>query len=121
MLDIIAVLIAFIHVYVFFLESIAWGKPQTNKAFGMKPEEAKINATMAFNQGFYNLFLAIQIAVGMVAIQIGRLEGGRALVDYAVASVFAAGLVLFLSAPRLKRAALIQCVPAVLYGLLRAL
>jgi putative membrane protein len=117
----IAAFIGIIHVYVFFLESIAWGKPETNKAFGMKPDEAKTNAVMAFNQGFYNLFLAIQIVVGLIALQMGHVEGGRALIDYAIVSVFAAGLVLFFSAPRLKRAALIQCVPALLYWMLRTL
>jgi len=121
MYDIIAVLIALIHLYVFFLESIAWGKPKTNRAFGMKPDEAKINAVMAFNQGFYNLFLTIQVVIGLIALNIGRIEAGRALIDYAIASVFAAGLVLFFSAPKLKRAALIQCIPAVLYWALRLL
>ena len=118
--DGIAALIALIHVYVFFLESILWLKPKTMRLFAVTAEEARINKVFAFNQGFYNLFLAIAILCGLLAIHVLGREEGRVLTDYGVASVGGAGLVLFFSAPRSRRAAYIQAVPALCYFLLRA-
>lgn len=119
MKDIFALLIALIHVYIFVLESIVWGKPRTNKSFGVSAEEARINAVMAFNQGFYNLFLAVAIAIGLIFVYLGRHDYGRAMVDYAATSVFGAGAVLFFSARRLRRPAMVQLLPALLYWIFR--
>ena len=52
---------AALHVVIFYLESIAWTSDGTLKAFNMTKEEAESTEKMAFNQGFYNLFLAIEI------------------------------------------------------------
>lgn len=107
--------VSLIHAYIFYLESLAWGKPATNRVFGVKPEEAKMLGGMAFNQGFYNLFLALAIPAGFAIKAYGRADYGNALVDYACASVLGAGLVLFFSAPRLIRPAMIQALPAMAY------
>ena len=65
--QILAVLAALIHVFFFYLESIVWSKPSTWKTFGLKTqEEAEITKGLALNQGFYNLFLAIGVIVGVV-------------------------------------------------------
>jgi len=121
MKDIIASLVAIIHVYIFYLESVAWGRPQTNKNFRVSAEEAKACGVFAFNQGFYNLFLSIAIAAGLLCLRLGYAGEGRALIDYAVASVLGAGTVLLTSAPHLKRAAAAQIAPALIYLLLRVL
>ncbi len=55
---------AAIHLYVFVLESLRWMRPATRATFGITSErDAETTRLLAFNQGFYNLFLAI-IAVG---------------------------------------------------------
>lgn len=57
---VLAVLAAALHVLIFYMESIAWEGPLARKTFGGTPEEARPHAFYAFNQGFYNLFLALQ-------------------------------------------------------------
>jgi putative membrane protein len=107
-----ALLVAVIHVYTFYLESLAWGTKSTNRVFGISEADARASQLMAFNQGFYNLFLALGIVVGLAMGFSGWATYGRALVDYACLSVLGAGLVLFFSRPRLIRPAMIQCLPA---------
>ena len=107
---------AVIHAYIFILESFLWTRPKTRKVFGMSETQAETTKGLAYNQGFYNLFLSIAIFYGLAMGQPGIL-----LVNYAMASVGAAGLVLWISNPRLKRSAAIQLVPAILYFTLRAL
>ena len=54
-----------VHIGIFFLESLRWEQPATRKAFGLSPEEAASTKGFAFNQGFYNLFLAIGALTGV--------------------------------------------------------
>lgn len=64
--QILAGIAALIHVFFFYLESVAWTKPSTWKTFGMKSqEEAEVTKGLALNQGYYNLFLAIGVFVGI--------------------------------------------------------
>jgi len=112
---IFALVVALIHVYIFYLESLAWGKPRTNKLFGVTSAEAKTCQLMAFNQGFYNLFLALGILVGLSFRLLDREVYGAALMDFACLSVLGAGLVLFFSRPKLIRPAMIQALPAIGY------
>lgn len=64
--QILAGIAALLHVFFFYLESIAWTKPSTWKTFGMKSqEEAETTKGLALNQGYYNLFLAIGVFVGI--------------------------------------------------------
>ena len=105
MKNILLLLPALIHVYIFVLESLLWGRPRTNKVFGLRPEEVASTKLLAFNQGFYNLFLAVAIFVGIF------LEN-QTLIVYGLLSIIAAGVVLVVSKRKLWRAALIQMVPA---------
>ena len=108
-----ALLPALIHVYIFVLESLMWGKARTNKVFGVKESEAQIIKPFAFNQGFYNLFLALAVLFGLhLRTAEMTASAGSVLIIYGLASMIAAGLVLVLSTPRLWRAALIQILPA---------
>jgi putative membrane protein len=66
---------------------------------------------MAFNQGFYNLFLAIGIAGGLALVLAGSVEAGRAVVLFACACMVGAGVVLFASSRRFARSAAIQALP----------
>ena len=57
---IFASIAALLHVLFFKLESLDWRKPKTWKTFGLESQaDADTTASLAFNQGFYNLFLAI--------------------------------------------------------------
>ena len=64
---VIAALAALLHVYIFLMESVQWTQPRVWKRFGV-PDQAAADTTkpMAYNQGFYNLFLAIGAVLGLV-------------------------------------------------------
>lgn len=102
------------HVYVFALESISWRKPKTWKTFGLTSQEhADIIAPMAFNQGFYNLFLGIRAIVGLVLLGVDS-SIGFTLMLFTAMSMFGAGVVLFFSVKTSRRAAIIQAGPPLL-------
>lgn len=105
---IVAALAAVLHVYIFVMESITWTSARTRAAFGTSPEEAETTRLMAFNQGFYNLFLAIVTVIGVVIMFSGAAAVGAALVFAGVGSMLAAAVVLLASAPDKARAAVIQ-------------
>ena len=106
---IFAALAALLHVYIIFtMESLTWTSPRTRAAFGTTPEEAETTKLLAFNQGFYNLFLAIVSGVGIAAVATGHHAIGAALVFAGVGSMAAAAIVLLLSSPDKARAALTQ-------------
>jgi putative membrane protein len=106
------VVAGFIHVFIFYLESISWQKPSTWKRFGLKSQaDADVVRPMAYNQGWYNLFLAIGAIGGSVATWVAPALGsvsGLAIATFAAASMVAAALVLVISNPRLARAAAMQ-------------
>lgn len=104
-----AALASLIHVYIFVLESLKWTEPKTMATFGItSPEAARTLQPMAYNQGFYNLFLAVVSVVGIVLALWGNRDAGVALVLAGTLSMTAAGVVLLLSSPDKRRAALIQ-------------
>ncbi|WP_104111114.1 MULTISPECIES: DUF1304 domain-containing protein [unclassified Arthrobacter] len=105
---IFAGLAALVHVYIFVLESLRWTDPSTRKTFGTSESEALATKELAFNQGFYNLFLALLAAVGIVAAATGHHEVGAALVLAGCGSMLLAGLVLLFSSPKKAKAALVQ-------------
>jgi putative membrane protein len=69
---------------------------------------------MAFNQGFYNLFLAIGILVGLLMIGSGSANTGRPIVLFACACMVGAGTVLVLSNRSFLPAAALQAAPPLL-------
>ena len=103
-----AALAALLHVYIFVMESLTWTTPRTRKVFGTSAQEAETTKLLAFNQGFYNLFLAIVTAVGITAIAMGHKQIGAALVFAGVGSMLAAAAVLLASSPDKARAAVTQ-------------
>jgi putative membrane protein len=103
-----AALAAVLHVYIFVLESLRWTAPRTRATFGITEEQALATKEMAFNQGFYNLFLAIVTAVGIVVACIWCGAVGIALVFAGVGSMLAAALVLGISSPDKLRSAAVQ-------------
>lgn len=103
-----AALAALVHVYIFVLESLRWTAPATRKTFGTTEQEAAATKELAFNQGFYNLFLAVMAAVGIIAAATGHHGVGAALVLAGCGSMLAAGLVLLISSPSKAKSALTQ-------------
>ncbi len=101
-------LAALLHVYIFVMESFTWTTPRTRAVFGTSPEEAETTKLLAYNQGFYNLFLAIVTAIGIVALAQGHNGIGAALVFAGVGSMLAAAVVLLTASPDKARAAVIQ-------------
>jgi len=105
---IFAGLAALLHVYIFTMESLTWTSPRTRATFGTTPEEAETTKLLAFNQGFYNLFLGIVTAIGIVAVAQHHDAVGAALIFTGVGSMAAAAAVLLASSPDKARAALTQ-------------
>ena len=80
---------------------------------GADQAAADVTKPMAYNQGFYNLFLAIAVFVGIAFAIGGSIAIGATLVITGTASMAAAALVLALSSPDKIAAALKQgVVPA---------
>lgn len=105
---IFAGLSALFHGYIFILESLRWTDPATRKTFGTSVEEANATKELAFNQGFYNLFLAIVTAIGIIVTASGHQSVGAGLLLSGVGSMTAAALVLLISSPSKTKAALAQ-------------
>jgi len=105
---IFAALAALLHVYIFVMESLTWTSPRTRATFGTSVEEAQTTKPLAFNQGFYNLFLAVVTVIGIVLIAAGQRSAGAALVFAGVGSMAAAAVVLLASSPDKARAAVTQ-------------
>lgn len=105
------VLAALLHVYIFWMESLAWDGPQARKTFGVPDAEREATRAFAFNQGFYNLFLAAGPAAGLIAHYAGYAEVGRALVLYGCAFMVGCGIVLFVSNRKLWRSMIGQSGP----------
>ena len=107
-----ALLAAAFHVLFFVLESVTFSQPSVAARFGLTtPEQIAAVRPMAFNQGFYNLFLAIGIAGGLALVAGGSVDAGRAVVLFACSCMAGAGLVLLSTNRRFVRSAAIQAVP----------
>ncbi len=103
-----AALAALLHVYIFVMESLTWTSPRTRATFGTTEAEAETTKLLAFNQGFYNLFLAVITGVGIIAVALGHRGIGAALVFAGVGSMAAAAVVLVASDRAKARAAATQ-------------
>ncbi len=105
---IFAGLAALLHVYIWVMESLTWTSARTRATFGITEEEAQATKELAFNQGFYNLFLAIVTVVGIVIGGFGYDDAACALIFAGTGSMLAAAVVLLVSSPDKARAAITQ-------------
>jgi len=89
---------------------VFWSRPATWKRFGLRTqEEADIVRPMAYNQGFYNVFLALGAGAGIVMIAYANVQAqGIALSIFVLLSMLLASIVLITSNPKLARAAMTQ-------------
>lgn len=105
--QVVVALVATLHVYFFVLESLLWGRTRTNKIFGVNAETAAVNATMAKNQGVYNLFLSAGL---LWALAHPQPDAARQLSLFFCGCVVVAGVVGALTAN--KRILFVQALPA---------
>ena len=107
---VVALLAALVHVMIFAFESVLWSRPTVWKRFGLRTQdEAETTKALAYNQGFYNLFLTIGTVVGFVLVLSGAVvQAGVAVILFAQGSMLLASLVLVTSNPKLARAAATQ-------------
>ncbi|UTT70002.1 DUF1304 domain-containing protein [Arthrobacter sp. DNA4] len=125
-----AFLAAALHVFIFTMESLTWTRPATWKRFGVASQaDAETTRPLAYNQGFYNLFLAVGafIGVGLVAFGgAGSMQdvAGWTLIFSCCGSMLLAAAVLAFTGRKYLRAAATQGTTpllAVVLGLLAVL
>ncbi len=109
-----ASLAALLHLLFFMMESLWWGRPAVRWIFRTTPEEAETTRFLAFNQGFYNLFLALGVIAGLWFALSGHETPGFTLIAFNCASMVGAAFVLATGGKSRWRGALIQGLPPLL-------
>ncbi len=106
---VLASLAALLHVWFFVLESVLFRRPMAHRTFGVRdPAEVETLAFPMYNQGFYNLFLAIGTLVGVVGVARDWEPQGTTLVVFCCLCMVAAAVVLVTKRPSMARAAAVQ-------------
>ncbi|MBP2324638.1 putative membrane protein [Kibdelosporangium banguiense] len=96
--QIFAGIAALIHVVVWVWESFLFRSPRIhNGIFSVATEHVPPVMLWAFNVGFYNLFLGSGTIIGLVMVNSGNVDAGRALVLYTCGFMALAGVVLGIS------------------------
>ncbi|WP_212555965.1 MULTISPECIES: DUF1304 domain-containing protein [Nocardiaceae] len=99
-------LAALMHVFIFYLESIAWESESARSLFRTGTvDDARATKFVAFNQGFYNLFLAILVVLGIAIAAAGDKGTGATLTLAGTGIMLCAALVLFISSRAHRSAA----------------
>jgi putative membrane protein len=98
-----------VHLLFFAMESVLWSSPSVWRRFGVASQnDADVVRPMAYNQGFYNLFLAGGAAVGLVLYWTTLRDVGFGLVFFTATCMVLAALVLLTTGRQYLRAALLQ-------------
>lgn len=125
---VVASFAAAFHLAIFLMESVFWAKPAVWRMFGLRSQaDAQTTRPLAYNQGFYNLFLAVGAAVGVsliageqgpgtigwdlgdaVVATAGIHGAGIALIVFTMGCMLAASVVLLTTGRGYLRAALAQ-------------
>ena len=110
-----AALAGLIHVLFFCMESLWWTRPAVYRRFRSTEAEALVTRSLAFNQGFYNLFLAVGALGGLGLVATGRGGPGMILIAWSCICMLAAAVVLAASSPQMIRGAAIQGLPPLVF------
>lgn len=103
-----AVLAGLLHVYIFVMESLRLTAPRTMQTFGIRSrEDAEIIRPWAYNQGWYNLLIGLQVLIG-VGLLWASPTVGLTLLTSGAAIMLGAALVLITSDRTKTRAAISQ-------------
>lgn len=97
-----------VHVLIFAMESLLFTRAQVYRRFRTRAEDVATVRQWAFNQGWYNLFLAAGAIGGVIAIHAGMATAGRSIALFSCACMLGAALVLAGSDRRMLRGALMQ-------------
>lgn len=111
---VLAALAAALHVYIFVLESVLWTTSRARSTFGTTAGEAEATKEMAYNQGFYNLFLALGAGLGLILYFVGNVPAGLTLVLFTTACMVLASIIIASTGKKYLVPALIQGVPPLL-------
>ncbi|HEV7564802.1 MAG: putative rane protein [Microbacteriaceae bacterium] len=100
---------AIIHVAIFVMESVLWSKPNVWRRFGLpSQDDADTVRPMAYNQGFYNLFLAGGALIGLLLYWTTLRPVGFGLTFFSASCMVLASVVLLTTGRSYLRPALIQ-------------
>jgi putative membrane protein len=102
------VLAGLVHVLIFAMESVFFTRAQVYRRFLTRAEDVATIRQWAFNQGWYNLFLAAGAIGGVITIHAGNATAGRSVALFSCACMLGAALVLISSDRRMLRGALMQ-------------
>ena len=111
LLGFFAGLAVLMHLLFFCIESLFWLHPAVRRIFKASDAEARATKFLAFNQGFYNLFLALGALAGLGLRGYGHPAAGRALLILSCGSMLGAAGVLASGGRRHLRGALMQGLP----------
>lgn len=107
--SILIAIAAVIHVAIFAMESVLWSKPSVWRRFGLRDQgDADTVRPMAYNQGFYNLFLAGGALVGLLLFWTTLRPVGFGLTFFSASCMVLASVVLLTTGRNFLRPALIQ-------------
>jgi putative membrane protein len=105
---VLAAVAALMHVGFFAMESLLYRRPAVHRAFGVADGDVGATAFAMYNQGFYNLFLAVGTLVGVIGTAQGWEPQGPVLVVFGCLCMLGAAIVLVTGRPALARGALLQ-------------
>jgi len=108
--SVLSIVAGLVHIAIFLAETVWWRRPEVWRAFRLPDQEAADSAAFfAYNQGFYNLFLAVGALLGPVFLLTGYTTAGWTLYLFSCGSMVAAAVVLRVGGgARYTRAALAQ-------------
>jgi putative membrane protein len=95
---IFALVTAVVQITAFAWETLLFQRPGVHQGvFAIPAADVRPVRLWAFNVGFYNLFIACGLVVGVLAWMTGHEAAGQTLVVYLCLFTFLAGIVLFVS------------------------
>ena len=106
--NVFIVITACLHALFFKLESIDFMQAKVLKKFSLNQEQGAVVKVWAFNQGFYNLFLALGLFYSLYLNYSGQTELGLLLARFILITIVGAGVVLWISSPKKVVAAIAQ-------------
>ena len=105
---------AVIHLGFFIFESILLHKPGGFRKLRITEQEFAVVRLWTFNQGFYNLFLALGMLLGLYFVLKLQVHLAGVMTGFCSISMIGAGIVLWFSAPHLRKFAILQALPPLL-------
>lgn len=104
--NLLAALVALLHLYFLVLEMFFWTRPLGRKAFGLKADFAEQTKVLAANQGLYNGFLVAGLVWGLLQ---GAADAGKPWLLFFLGCVVVAGV--FGAATASRKILFVQALP----------